>query len=88
MAKGNRKIGRGTKVGFTVCKPPYKETEGNIEALPKIKQIEERKKKMMLSVKPELDENLERKMYISQDEKDKLIDCGYMSDKVAVGFFN
>lgn len=76
MAKGNRKLGRGTKVGFSVCKPPLKETDGNIENLPKIKQIEERKKKMMLDVKPQLDENLERKMYISPDEKDKLIDCG------------
>lgn len=62
MARGNRRIGKGTKVRFTVCKPPLKETEGNIENLPKIKQIEERKKKMMLDVKPELDENLERKM--------------------------
>jgi len=62
MAKGNKRLGRGTKIGFTLCKPPVKESEGDIENLPKIKQIEERKKKMRLDLKPELDENLERKM--------------------------
>lgn len=88
MAKGNKRVGKGIKIGFTLCKPPVKESEGNVEDLPKIRQIEERKKKMRLDLKPELDENLERKMYISQNEKDKLIDCGFMSDKVAVGYFN
>jgi len=55
-------------IGFTICKPPMQDQDITNQSLPKIKQIENRKKKMDIRIKPELTDNLERKMYISQIE--------------------
>lgn len=88
LTKGRekRKLGKNVRIGFTICPPPMREGDIKNQNLPKIKQIEMRKNKMRLDIKPELDESLERKMYISSIEKP--LDCGFILDKYAVSFFN
>jgi len=72
-------INKAARMGFTICRPPVQDQDINNQALPKIKQIELRKNKMRLDVKPSLDATLERKMFVSPVENP--IDCGYFSDR-------
>jgi len=70
---------RNIRIGFTMCQPPLKTDDVNIESLPKIKQIEIRQNKMKLDVKPTLVEPLERKMFISPNEE--LNDYGFLPER-------
>jgi len=83
---GKNKKYRNIRVGFTMCQPPTPENEIRNENMPMKEQIQLRANKLLLEIKPQLSENLERKIHIGSNEKP--LDCGFRDDKRAVAFFS